>query len=176
MSASASPDHLWIAVDLLGSIWVLPYRGGEAQVAARDGWMPTWAPNDQEITFLSADVFRNGVTTPSGQAVPGVWAVDTRSRDRLIMSAKDSGMPSAVAWNASGRQLAVVAGNQLFVAGRRVSNREDVFPFRPQWLTAERLLYTADGRIKRRAVNPDVVVDVPFRATVTLQRTTYAIA
>ena len=266
MSASASPDHLWIAIDLLGSIWVLPYRGGEArritpellearqptwspdsesiafqgydggawhiyvisrkgdhlrqlttgvfddrepdwshdglriafssdragavysiwqvvvssgevaQVAARDGWMPTWAPNDQEITFLSADLFRNGVTTPSGQATPGVWGVDVRGRERLIVSAKDSGMPSAIAWNSSGRQLAVVAGNQLFVTGRRISDREDVFPFRPQWLTSEGLLYTADGHIKRRAVDVDIVVDVPFRATVTLQRTSYKIA
>ena len=65
------------------SIWQVVVSSGEmAQVAARDGWMPVWAPYDQEITFLSADLFRNGATTPSGQAIPGVWGVDVRGHDR----------------------------------------------------------------------------------------------
>ena len=31
MSAAASPDRQWIAIDLVGSLWILPMRGGEAK-------------------------------------------------------------------------------------------------------------------------------------------------
>ena len=54
MSAASSPDHRWIAIDLLGSIWVLPYRGGEARRLTPDtveAHLPTWAPDSQRIAF-----------------------------------------------------------------------------------------------------------------------------
>jgi dipeptidyl aminopeptidase/acylaminoacyl peptidase len=258
MSAAASPDRRWIAIDLLGSIWVLPFRGGDAtritpdfiearvptwapdgeslafqgyeggawhiyaisrkgehlkqltngafddrepdwshdglriafssdrsggmyaiwqvtiangeiaQVSARDGWTPTWAPNDQEITFVSADLARRRPGATSDDATPGVWGIDARGRERLIVPVKDAPMPAAVAWSPSGRQLAVVADGELYVDGRSVADREDVFPFRPQWLTGGSVLYTANGHIRRRAIELDTAVDVPFRAAVTL--------
>src|ERR1035437_581331 len=31
MNAVASPNHQWLAFDLLGSIWVIPFSGGEAR-------------------------------------------------------------------------------------------------------------------------------------------------
>ena len=31
MAAAASPDRQWMAIDLLGSLWILPMRGGEAK-------------------------------------------------------------------------------------------------------------------------------------------------
>jgi len=54
MAAAASPDHRWIAIDLLGAIWVVPYRGGEARRITPDtieAHAPTWAPDSQRIAF-----------------------------------------------------------------------------------------------------------------------------
>ena len=162
MAAAASPDRRSIAIDLLGGIWILPFRGGEAkritpellearqptwspdsqsiafqgyddgawhiyviprdggeakaitsgpvrrsraglvarriahrvlvgslrrhhhhlgrrrrqrrgrQISKRDGWMPAWSPDDQEITFVSADARSARRATRS----PGLWAVE----------------------------------------------------------------------------------------------------
>jgi Tol biopolymer transport system component len=54
MAAAVSPDRRWIAIDLIGSIWVLPIRGGEARritsglIEAR---LPTWSPDSEAIAF-----------------------------------------------------------------------------------------------------------------------------
>jgi Tol biopolymer transport system component len=266
MAAAVSPDRRWIAIDLLGNIWVLPFRGGEARritselmearlptwspdseaiafqgyddvawhiyvisragenqrqltsgvfddrepdwshdgtriafssdrvsgmysiwqvivatgeaarIGTRDGYMPCWTPNDQEVSFVSFDRVRDGRSVPTRQSTPGLWATDTRGRERLILPGKDDGMPASPAWSPNGRLVAYSSGGQLHVNGQAVTKNEDVFPFRPQWVTRNEIVYTADGRIKRRALNFDTVVDVPFKATVTLQRASYTIA
>jgi len=38
------------------TIWQVAVSTGEVRrISRRDGWMPTWSPNDREITFVSAD-------------------------------------------------------------------------------------------------------------------------
>jgi Tol biopolymer transport system component/imidazolonepropionase-like amidohydrolase len=67
-------------------------------------------------------------------------------------------------------------GGHLRINGREVSvPDEDVFPFRPQWISRSEFIYTADGHIKRRSITGAVIV-VPFSATVSLQRRTFPIA
>jgi len=54
MAAAASPDHRWIAIDLLGGIWILPYRGGEARRLTPETFeahLPTWSPDSQRVAF-----------------------------------------------------------------------------------------------------------------------------
>src|SRR5438034_4842010 len=54
MAAAVSPDHLSIAIDLLGGIWVLPFHGGEARKITPDDLEarhPTWAPDNHTIAF-----------------------------------------------------------------------------------------------------------------------------
>ena len=43
-----------------------------------------------------------------------------------------------------------LVGAKLVVDGREITRAEDVFPFRAQWLSATDVIYTADGKIKRR--------------------------
>jgi Tol biopolymer transport system component len=266
MSAAASPDRRSIAIDLLGSLWILPFRGGEAKritaellearqptwspdgqslafqgyddgtwhiyviprdggeakaithgefddrepawshdgsriafssdrvdgistiwevivsngdlrrVSTRDGTMPTWSPNDREITFSSRDRERDG-PADRREGTPGLWAVDADGHERLILDAKQNGMPAGAAWSPGGTQVAYTsAGGHLGLSGRAMSGSdEDVFPFRPSWISRTEFIYTADGHIKRRSLTGATSV-IPFAAAVSLQRSTYTIA
>jgi Tol biopolymer transport system component len=154
------------------TIWTVAAAGGEVKpLSTRDGWMPAWSPNDQEMTFVSGDAWDRGAREPS----PGVYAVTTDGHERFIATdATRAGMPSAAAWDPAGTRLAYVTPNGLFVDGARV-DEGDVFPFKPQWLSRGSLLYTADGRIKVRTIEGRVST-IPFTAKVRLLRSTYAIA
>src|SRR5258705_54477 len=266
MSAAASPDRRWLAIDLLGGLWILPMQGGQAKritpellearqptwspdsqslafqgyddgawhiyvisrdggdvrpvtsgefddrepawshdgtriafssdrfggittiwevlvatgglrrLSERDGAMPSWAPNDQAITFVSLD---KGGQAPAAGREPraGIWAVDADRRERFVLGDARAPIPIGAAWNTNGTDLAyTTAGGHLSINGREVSAPdEDVFPFRPQWISRSEFIYTADGRIKRRSITGPVTV-VPFTATVSLQRSTFPIA
>lgn len=54
MAAAASPDRRWIAIDLLGGIWILPFSGGEAKritPSFLEARLPSWAPDSARISF-----------------------------------------------------------------------------------------------------------------------------
>ena len=270
MAAAVSPDRRWIAIDLLGGLWILPMRGGQAKritpellearqptwspdsesiafqgyddgawhiyvipreggdakpvtagefddrepawshdgsriafssdryggiatiwevglgsgelrrVTTRDGVMPSWAPNDREITFVSRDRERTGPADTRTSA-PGLWGVNTEGRERLIIDpskgAKPAGLPAAAGWSPDGTEVAyTTSGGRLFAGGAEVGARdEDVFPFRPQWISRTDFIYTADGRIKRRSL-PGGTSTISFTATVRLRRARYQIA
>jgi Tol biopolymer transport system component len=58
MAAAASPDGRSIAIDLLGGIWILPMRGGEAKRITPElleARQPTWSPDSQSIAFQGYD-------------------------------------------------------------------------------------------------------------------------
>src|SRR5262245_55143100 len=270
MAAAPSPDHRWIAIDLLGGIWVLPIRGGEAKrltpetlearqptwspdsesiafqgydadgawhiyVVARDGrdarplttgefddrepawshdgsriafssdrdggittiWelmlstgalrrltsrssvMPSWSPNDQEITFVARDN-EDGSRT-NRRRTTELWGVTLDGRERPLLSAEDhrafDAAPAAAGWSTDGTQVAYTSQfGGLFLGTRQISGPdEDVFPFRPQWVSRTDFIYTADGRVKRRSLIGDTTT-IPFTARVTLHRATYNIA
>jgi hypothetical protein len=102
---------------------------------------------------------------------------------------KNEGIPSAAAWDPAGTRLAHVAGGRLYVDNRPLVTGGDVFPFRPQWLPNNELLYTANGQIQRFGMGTAYTRDggvpesgstyrgvVPFTAKVSLQRSSYTIA
>ena len=271
MAAAASPDGRWIAVDLLGSLWVLPSRGGDArritpdlldarqptwspdsesiafqgfddgtwhiyvisknggdpkrvtsgefddrepdwshdgqriafssdrgaggiptiwqvivttgevgQISTREGWMPCWSPNDSDVVFVSPAETRNPNANvpglPGPQGAPGLYAVDRNGRDRLVMPPPKDAPPFAPACGRANSPLAYAAPDGLHIGGQPVSKKEDVFPFRPQWMNRTDLLYTADGHIKRRSMLGDAIVDIPFRAHLSVQKSTYVVS
>src|SRR6059036_4051338 len=54
MAAAVSPDRRWIAIDLIGALWVLPIRGGEAKRITPDlleARQPTWSADSGSIAF-----------------------------------------------------------------------------------------------------------------------------
>ena len=188
-----SPDGRLIAFssDRVGgitTIWTLSVATGEVrQLSQRDGWMPAWGP-DGHLYYLSADLAatpsRANAPTPDGRM--GVYAVDGSGREALAFDATATGLPSAIAVRPgparpTGPVFAMTGGasefSYLSVSGRRVSaDAEDVFPLRPQWLSRDEILYTADGHIKHRVIETDQTGIIPFSAKVTLQRPLYTIS
>lgn len=54
MSVAASPDGTQLAIDLQGSIWLLPIGGGQARRltdSLNDARQPAWSPNGDAIVF-----------------------------------------------------------------------------------------------------------------------------
>ena len=145
-----SPDGSRIAFssDRSGNydIWVLDLKTRQVtQVTSdpADDFTPTWSGNSREIAFVST-------RTPS----PGVYAVTPGGADRLVAAAGGAiGTPS---WTPDGSSVVygVTSGGaaRLMVGSQELAAGEDVFPFRAQWISPNELLYTADGRIKRRTV------------------------
>lgn len=159
----------------ISTIWEVGLASGALRrLSARDGSMPTWSPNDDEIGFVSQDRERSGPDIR--ESVPGFWAVSTQGRERLVIDAKQNGMPGAAAWNLDGTHIAyTLAGGRLGVNGQLTNEPdEDVFPFRPSWIARTEFIYTADGQIKRQSLDGTTSI-VPFRASVPLQRSTFSI-
>ena len=127
-----------------------------------------------EILFVSAD--QRAAATAANAAMPGLYAVDTQGQERLVLLAKEIPMPAAPACGRVNAPVAFSSASGLYVAGQPATKKEDVFPFRPQWIRRNEILYTANGHIKRRSTFTDSASDIPFRASVRLQRTTYTIA
>jgi len=60
MAVSVSPDGKMLAMDLQGSIWVLPVGGGEARRVTdifNDARQPQWSPDSKQIVFFG---YRDG--------------------------------------------------------------------------------------------------------------------
>src|SRR5262249_47821703 len=123
-----------------------------------------WAPGDKEIAFVSD-------RTPRGiYAV----AIDT-SADRLVTA--DNKALAGPIWSADGKSVTYVAAEgpvtQLVVNGANVADaKEDIFPFRAQWLSPREMLYTADGVIKRRTIG-SAPRTVAFSADVAFPRSAF---
>ncbi len=162
-------NRLAFSSDRSGSydIWILDKRTGELQQITKDpaqDFAPAWSPDDQEIAFVS------------NREQGGVWAVNVETGTaRLVAGVK--GNANAPSWTPDGKQVMyVVAGagaTSLELSGKPVVNGEDIFPFRAQWLSATEFLYTADGKIKKRALNGSASQNIEFTATVTLKRDQY---
>src|SRR5439155_15805727 len=134
----------------VSTIWqAIVATGDVGQVSARDGWMPCWSSNDREILFVSAD--QRAAATAANAAMPGLYAVDTQGQERLVLLAKEIPMPAAPACGRVNAPAAFSSASGLYVAGQPVTKKEDVFPFRPQWIRRNEILYTANGHIKRRS-------------------------
>src|SRR5207249_465177 len=151
-----SPDGRQIAFssDRSGSydVWTLTLATRDLKQVTTDPsneFYPSWH-GANEIVFVS-----------DRRPDPGVYAValaGSNASARLL--AREEGAVAAPAFALDGFSLAysVVAGSRsrLMVADGRGTARniadadEDIFPFHPQWSSGNQILYTADGRIKRR--------------------------
>lgn len=87
MSVAVSPDGRQLAVDLQGSIWVLPSNGGTANRITdvfNDARQPAWSPDGKTIAFFA---YRDGGYD--------LWAInpDGSNQHKLTMGAFDDREP-----------------------------------------------------------------------------------
>ena len=170
-----SPDGRQIAFssDRSGSydVWVLTPATRDLKQITTDPsneFYPSWHGSN-EIVFVS-----------DRRPDPGVYSAGlagSTGSERLL--AREDGAVAAPAFAPDGSSLAysVVAGSRsrLVVADGKSSRNiadadEDVFPFRPQWTSRNQILYTADGRIKRRAAAGGAPQAIEFSADVSFTR------
>jgi Tol biopolymer transport system component/imidazolonepropionase-like amidohydrolase len=159
-----SPDGTRVAFasDRGGSygIWIHDVATGEIKpVTDSDGEEaePAWSPDGGRIAF-----------TVDGVAVDEI-SLDTGQRRRLIHPAEHTTV-FAPSYGRDGHTVAYTrvrgAVSELVVGDRPVTTGEDVFITGAHWLGAAQLLYTADGKIRRRDLTTGRVTDIPFTARV----------
>ena len=168
---SWSPDGRRIAFssDRSGSydVWTLTLASGAVQQITRNvsnEFYPSWKAAN-EIAYVS-----------DRREKPGVYAigVDASASTEHLVAASDGAVAApAFAPNGSAVAFSVIAGgrSRLMVGDHNVADvDEDVFPFRPQWLSSTELLYTADGKIKRRPAAGGAARTIEFTADVSFTR------
>jgi len=154
-------------------VWVLTLASGDLRRLTSNpanDFGPAWSPDGREIAFVS--------DRESGR---GIYAVSTTDgatpAERLVRA--QAGALAGPSWSPDGRTMAFNAiaapKSALIVGGTDIADpTEDVFPFRPQWISPTELLYTADGKIKRRHVEggaaAGAAVVVEFSAQVAFER------
>ena len=128
-------------------------------------FMPAWSPDGRELAFVS-----------DRREKPGIYAVrvDTPGgAERFVGS--QTGALAGPAFKPDGSTIAfnAIDGNRsrLVVGDRNIADEnEDVFPFHPQWIAGDALLYTADGKIKRRPAAGGPATTIEFAADVSFTR------
>jgi Tol biopolymer transport system component/imidazolonepropionase-like amidohydrolase len=173
-----SPDGQRIAFssDRSGSydVWTLTLATGDLTQV-------THAPsNEFQPTFLPARSGRAQLTelafVSDRREAPGIYVADAsgapNGKEQLVarsegaVSGPGVGPDGAVAYSvvASSRSRLMVGEHNIADAD------EDVFPFRPQWVSPTQLLYTADGKVKRRPAAGGPAQVIEFTAEVSFTR------
>ena len=149
-------------------VWDVELATGAVRQLTRNpanDFAPAYSPINSTIAFVSE--------RPDGR---GVWKIDATSGAETAVAAA-AGTVSAPAWSPDGATVVynVIAANrsQLMLDGRAITADEDVFPFRAQWTSPTELIYTADGKIKKRPIGDGPATPIEFTAAVSFTRTPY---
>jgi Tol biopolymer transport system component len=151
-------------------IWVAEVTTGKLMQwtsAAADEFEPAWSPDGAHIAFVSG----------TGANATSIQSIDASGRSAVVITAPQGAHLDSPSWSPDGSKIAYTqfAGRKthLMVSGERVGSDEDVFPFAPVWLSANQLLYTADGKIQTIALGSGETKAIPFDAKFSLNRAPY---
>lgn len=161
-------------------IWTVDVKTGDLQQLtddATENYEPTWSPDGTEVAFVTGSEGDDADSTAEK-----IRAVDLEGDTRTVITAERGEVLHSPSWSPNGEDIAYVrerpvdAGQphvDLMVSGEQVTDGEDVFVFTPDWLSANELLYSADGDIRVTNLSSDTVSDVPFTATFHLPELSY---
>ena len=123
-----------------------------------DEFQPVWSPDGRAIAFVQ-----------DGRSVVSISA---SGGDRRVMATVPGKITTPVWLPDNSGVVAVESGRAGGVLYSRlqgptapISQGEDVFPTRPQFLSADEILYAADGGIRIRNLKTGAKTQVPFSAT-----------
>lgn len=169
-SWSRDGSRIAFASDRSGNydIWDVDIATGAVRQLTRNAandFAPAYSPVDSTIAFVSEREDRREV-----------WSVNAATGAEASV-APAAGAVSAPSWNRDGSRVIyhVIAGNrsELMLDGREITADEDVFAFRAQWPSATDVIYTADGKIKKRPIAGGSAATIEFTAAVSFTRTPY---
>ncbi|MBA8826141.1 Tol biopolymer transport system component [Saccharopolyspora lacisalsi] len=132
-------------------------RISRVTTAQQDVRTPSWSPDGSALIYLAGGAAIERVQLASG-AVRRLVEEDPASTTLFGPSLAPDGTSVGYVHRTGSR-------SDLMVDQRTVTEGEDVFGFAPRWLSAGELLYTADGRIRRRRLDGGSD-EVPFTARV----------
>jgi len=172
-----SPDGTRIAFssDRSGNydVWVLTLSTGALRQATRapsNEFMPSWR-SANEVAYVSDRRDKPGIYAEGDQliaAAEGALAAPAFAPDGALAF-------NAVVGTRSRLNVARGDGARGFQPSVDIADPdEDVFPFRPQFVSNGELLYTADGKVKRRPARGGPARTIAFSADVSFTRAAFA--
>jgi Tol biopolymer transport system component len=151
-------------------IWVLELASGKLTQwtnGTDDEYEPAWSPDGSEIAYVSG-AGTNGTAIAASSAEGG---------RRIVITAAAGAHLNSPSWSPDGKRLAYTefrnGKSHLMIQGEQAARDDDVFPFPVSWLSANRILYTANGRIRVMERNRGAPAEVPFEAQFQLRRPAY---
>jgi Tol biopolymer transport system component/imidazolonepropionase-like amidohydrolase len=150
--------------------------------SAADEYEPAWSPDGKRIAFVK------GVIVPGaiGASVQGktIETLDSPGGESTtVAKAGNNSRLDAPSWSPDGSHLAYTQffGAGLFVSAARLmvdgqpikSANDDAFPFPAVWLSANELVYTANGHIVKADLASETDSIIPFSAAIESVRPQY---
>jgi Tol biopolymer transport system component/imidazolonepropionase-like amidohydrolase len=143
-------------------IWLLNVATGATSRltshAANEFW-PAWSPDGREVAYVSDR--RPGT---------GVFASSVGGAERTL--APIAGTLSAPSWRPDRSELFYTTTangiGKVMLGAAELSADEDPHPFRAQWLSNDEVVYTGNGRIRRRTLSTGRLDTIAFSATLTV--------
>ncbi|MBY0433522.1 MAG: amidohydrolase family protein [Cyclobacteriaceae bacterium] len=155
-------------------VWELELETGTVRAmtnSSNNEYFPSYSPDGKRLAFVS-----------ERGAKPGIYVRSESGQESLLVNT--IGATASAVWSPDGNSLVFYASDseesrliEVTVADKKTTfvttPEEDAFPFKVQWLDPREIIYTADGKIKRRNLATKKTSIIDFEATVSLHRPPY---